>query len=317
MRKIYKIEFFNFPLIFGVLILLLNDFYLKEHFHNILTGKLSDFAGLFSFSIFLGLLFPNYKKGVFVLIGFSFIFWKSQFSDGLINYWNSLFNFQIGRIIDSTDLVALTILPYAFTVKLNPIRFQNPILKKGFSFLVIVISLFSFIATAGTHGKIKAYKFDYSKYEVNQAIKLFFVENPELIVPDSLQNHTWHYVDRDTKDERFKAMNADTVSFHFFIKNEKGMYWASFIGNQDDWNISPCDLALIYYYKNYEIISQDSENSEEIKMIEKYFKENIISEINSILIENFSSENKKLDDEKSNDIIKSEINEQEYKTTIK
>ena len=35
----------------GLSLLLTNDFVLKEQFHNGFTGKLSDFAGLFVFSI--------------------------------------------------------------------------------------------------------------------------------------------------------------------------------------------------------------------------------------------------------------------------
>lgn len=37
-------------------LLLLNDFILKSEFHNALTGKLSDFAGLFIFPLFFSAL---------------------------------------------------------------------------------------------------------------------------------------------------------------------------------------------------------------------------------------------------------------------
>jgi hypothetical protein len=40
-------------------VLLFNDFVLKQQIHNGLTGKLSDFAGLFVFPLFLTALFPN------------------------------------------------------------------------------------------------------------------------------------------------------------------------------------------------------------------------------------------------------------------
>ena len=36
----------------GLSLLLLNDLFLKARFHNPLTGKLSDFAGLFVFPLF-------------------------------------------------------------------------------------------------------------------------------------------------------------------------------------------------------------------------------------------------------------------------
>ena len=49
--------------IISVLILITNDFYLKAAFHNDLTGKLSDFAGLFAFPfLFSALLYKNKNK---------------------------------------------------------------------------------------------------------------------------------------------------------------------------------------------------------------------------------------------------------------
>ena len=41
----------------AVLLLALNDHFLKSHFHSFVTGKLSDFAGLFFFPLFLSALF--------------------------------------------------------------------------------------------------------------------------------------------------------------------------------------------------------------------------------------------------------------------
>lgn len=40
----------------ALFILILNDWVLKHTFNNTLTGKLSDFAGLFAFAFFLGIL---------------------------------------------------------------------------------------------------------------------------------------------------------------------------------------------------------------------------------------------------------------------
>ena len=39
--------------IIATVLLVVNDFFLKPVYHNWLTGKLSDFAGLFMFSLFL------------------------------------------------------------------------------------------------------------------------------------------------------------------------------------------------------------------------------------------------------------------------
>ncbi|MBQ0740775.1 hypothetical protein J9332_41515, partial [Aquimarina celericrescens] len=49
--------------------LILNDWFLKAFFHNTITGKLSDFAGLIAFPFFLSLFFIEQKKTIHILIG--------------------------------------------------------------------------------------------------------------------------------------------------------------------------------------------------------------------------------------------------------
>lgn len=48
--------------IVSVVLLILNDFYLKATFGNIITGKLSDLAGLFAFPFFFKLLNTKTQK---------------------------------------------------------------------------------------------------------------------------------------------------------------------------------------------------------------------------------------------------------------
>jgi len=142
--------------------LLFNDLLFKGLYGNWLTGKISDFAGLFIFPLFWTTLFPRHKTKIFWLIGFLFIFWKSQFSQSLIDLWNSTKLLNIYRTVDYSDLFALTVLPISYifeskkdkvkTLKLNPI-------------LILLISAFSFIATSyRTDVNInKTYNFDFPK----------------------------------------------------------------------------------------------------------------------------------------------------------
>ncbi len=67
-----------------LVLLLVNDFYLKGAFHNALTGKLSDFSGLFIFPIFWSAIFPKRKALIFIATALLFAFWKSEYSTGLI-----------------------------------------------------------------------------------------------------------------------------------------------------------------------------------------------------------------------------------------
>src|SRR5688572_12522313 len=93
--------------IISLIVLLLNDFYWKHEYGNWLTGKLSDFAGLIVFPIFLGEVFKRISK-IFIII-FTVLFfawWKSPLSQPLINIFSS-FDVQLHRTIDYTDLLAM------------------------------------------------------------------------------------------------------------------------------------------------------------------------------------------------------------------
>lgn len=126
-------------------ILLLNDFFLKKIFHNWITGKLSDFVGLFVFSIFFSCFLKERKWIVYILTAILFIYWKSSFSSEIIDFWNTLKIFPIQRIVDYTDLIALSILPSAY-------YYQKQAFKKlgrpFFKYAVIIICVFAFMATS-------------------------------------------------------------------------------------------------------------------------------------------------------------------------
>lgn len=131
--------------VLGLTILLLNDFVLKEHYGNWLTGKLSDFAGLFIFPLFWTSLSPRHKSKIFWLTGFLFVFWKSHASQTLIDIWNNIGLWNLHRTVDYTDLVALMILPIAFRVE--TIKEDLATLRLT-PFIPLVISAFAFMATS-------------------------------------------------------------------------------------------------------------------------------------------------------------------------
>ncbi|MFY0598137.1 MAG: hypothetical protein JXR03_00600 [Cyclobacteriaceae bacterium] len=90
----------------GLAILLLNDFVLKYEYSNVLTGKLSDFAGLFIFPIFFSAIFPRYTKVIYGLAILIFGYWNSTMAQGLIGFFNNA-GIHIGRTVDPTDFFAL------------------------------------------------------------------------------------------------------------------------------------------------------------------------------------------------------------------
>src|SRR5687768_8712248 len=84
----------------SLVLLLLNDFVFKPQFHNGVTGKLSDFAGLFAFSLFWTAFFPRRKTFICLSTALLFVFWKSTYSQSAIDGWNSLPFFDIARTVD-------------------------------------------------------------------------------------------------------------------------------------------------------------------------------------------------------------------------
>lgn len=127
----------------SIFILIVNDFYLKRIFHNQITGKLSDFTGLFAFPFFLSAVFPKHTKSIHVLTALFFLFWKSTLSQPFIDFVN-LTGLNTVRIVDFSDNIALIsiLLSYLLLDKIS-VSDVKPLFLK----FMVCISLFSFVAT--------------------------------------------------------------------------------------------------------------------------------------------------------------------------
>lgn len=126
-------------------VLLLNDWYLKHQFHNWLTGKLSDIAGLMVIFLFAYAFFPKQAKALLVILAGSFIIWKSPYSQWFIDLWNNLAPFNIGRTVDYTDLLALPVLLLAWYYAEG--RRSQPT-KKIWLSLIVFCSVFAITGTS-------------------------------------------------------------------------------------------------------------------------------------------------------------------------
>lgn len=125
--------------------LLLNDWFLKDQFHNWLTGKLSDITGLIVFFLFSYSFFPKHAKTILVILIASFIYWKSPASQALIDFWNDLVPMTISRTIDYTDLLVLPILLLAWQYAG---RRQTGSSGKVWHYLIIFCSVFAITGTS-------------------------------------------------------------------------------------------------------------------------------------------------------------------------
>jgi len=129
----------------GLILLLVNDFYLKQQFHNYITGKLSDVAGLFIFPFFIS-VFIGKPKIVYLSTAIFFVFWKLEISQPFIDFLSLTTTLNIYRIVDITDLIAILILPisyFYYLKKKKEIQNNNILLTT----LIGGISIFAFCAT--------------------------------------------------------------------------------------------------------------------------------------------------------------------------
>jgi hypothetical protein len=132
-------------LLLAVGVLLLNDFVLKAAFHDGITGKLSDVAGLAAFTIFCCALWPRHVWRVGTGIAIIFVFWKSPCSTPAIETANAILPFSIGRTVDYTDLLAL---PVVWLVCRAAHRLPLLDLGKIGVWLTAGVCLFAFTATS-------------------------------------------------------------------------------------------------------------------------------------------------------------------------
>ncbi len=155
-------------------LLLLNDLFLKHQLHNRFTGKLSDFAGLLVFSLFWIAFFPRYKVAICILIALLFVYWKSIYSQSFIEAWNGLLLFSIGRTVDHSDLLALTVLPFSHCLAMR--KPQIATLRWPYS-VVIIFSVFAFTATSYQT------QFEYTneyQFQVSRSELINFINNLSL-----------------------------------------------------------------------------------------------------------------------------------------
>ena len=136
--------------ILGLFILLLNDFYLKYEFGNFITGKLSDFAGLLIFPMFVASIIPRLNKSISFITGIGFFIWKLPLFTPVIDLINQCPFITIHRVIDYSDYSALLILPLSHYL-INYGKSHLLTARKRFKYVsryaLLGISFFAFCAT--------------------------------------------------------------------------------------------------------------------------------------------------------------------------
>lgn len=156
-------------------VLLLNDHYLKVAAPGVVTGKLSDFAGLFALPLFLTAMAPRYPTLAHWTTAALFTWWKLPISQPLIDAWNAWAPVGVGRTIDPTDLIALTAVPLAYWYCARPRR-QVP--APALRFAIAPVAVFAFAATTmiSVQPYERTYVFRTSPGELRQSLGALGIE---------------------------------------------------------------------------------------------------------------------------------------------
>ena len=144
-----------------------------------------------------------------------------------------------------------------------------------------IITLAAILATAGTHGRIERYSFDYSKADISHYLAKFLARYPQYQLPDSLAF--------SNKSEGKILSQNDTVHFNLYLANSKvgKIYWATFMARTKDWNKPHCNFDLIGIRLNNGTTLIDKDLSKKDReYVKKIFYEEIIQKLNLILKKN-------------------------------
>lgn len=93
-------------------------------------------------------MFPKVKWLSTALVVFSFAFWKSPFSQSLIEAINSMTAVNIGRVVDYSDCLALAVIPFAWITRFRKSYSELPKFPRKFA--AFPVALISVAAITGT-----------------------------------------------------------------------------------------------------------------------------------------------------------------------
>lgn len=200
MRKYYLL---NWAFVGSLILLFINDHFLKFEYSNWITGKLSDFTGIFILHLIFAFIFPK-KRFVSVLLTILFfIFWKSPLSETFIKIYNYLSPIRTERVVDYSDFIAFSVLPLSFYLIQNLKKYEFLKIKKVHSAFIAIPTFIILISEAPplshyytyTDGDFRCYKcnttIDISK---NDLIKKLNDRNIKLYEKEKIKldsSHSW------------------------------------------------------------------------------------------------------------------------------
>ncbi len=270
----------------SIILLILNDWLFKTAFHNELTGKLSDFAGLFAFPFLFSVLFPRKKRFIHVITAIGFLYWNSPLSQSFINLFN-YWNIPINRTIDYTDNIALVSIALSYITLKSDYLFPLPAtIKKVF----IVFSCVAFLATSLPPREVreyviidKTYQFDVSKELVvnklnliqMELIKKHYYNNPNIFFDE--EKNIFYYGDKERYYQYLKADDTygklDTLAFLIDVEKVRDLDTVylknAFMEIEISGNDLKSEIKLTRLYKAVKKFSDKDYKDKAIKEFEK------------------------------------------------
>jgi len=128
--------------------LFVNDQFLKFKFPGVITGKLSDVCGIIILPLLLTFLFPKWReKSVWITL-LIFTYWKSGYSQSLIDFYNQFAPIETSRVIDYSDLWVLFLLPIPYHILKNHQLIASCSIKKVNPYFILFPSVLILTATS-------------------------------------------------------------------------------------------------------------------------------------------------------------------------
>jgi hypothetical protein len=199
-------------------LLIINDHYLKAAWPGIITGKLSDFAGLFVMAVFIYAVSGKFIRTgrqliiMHLALAAGFIIWKIAPVELLFIEINKSLSIPLpSRIKDPTDLVALTILPVSYIFITRYIQrdqqiYYVPRLRRVISAVLLAITCFAIIATyAGKRYDFQP-KLEYQTRKEWPRIRELFQQT---------------LTDHDVEVKNSHALDDSTFIYKIFFKDKK------------------------------------------------------------------------------------------------
>ena len=140
----------TWPFVASLLLLLVNDAWLKAAYPGLLTGKLSDVAGTAVVTLLLLTVLPHRPGLVYAGMAAAFAWWKSPLSPPFLDAANALLPVTLGRVVDYTDLLALCVMPLCRPVVAGPGAYAmpGPWMRRLLVAPMVALTLFGLMATS-------------------------------------------------------------------------------------------------------------------------------------------------------------------------